>query len=94
MSLGRSRTLRIVAALVVGSVVLTAGGCGALDLKQREWIFRPQRDLPATPAEQGLKYEDIWLAVSEAVGGNPERIHGWWVPASVEMRLDSQPSGS
>lgn len=79
---GTSRALRIFAAATAASAVLGAAGCGVLDLKQREWIFRPQRDLPATPAEHGLKYEDVWLAIGDSVDGDRQRIHGWWIPAA------------
>jgi hypothetical protein len=60
----------------------TAGGCAYLDVKQREWIFRAQRDVHATPADHGLKHEDLWLAVKGA-GPADERVHAWWIPAAA-----------
>jgi pimeloyl-ACP methyl ester carboxylesterase len=59
----------------------TAGGCAYLDVKQREWIFRAQRDVHSTPADHGLPHEDLWLAVAGA-GPDAERVHGWWIPAA------------
>jgi hypothetical protein len=59
----------------------TAGGCAYLDVKQREWIFRAQREVHATPADHGLPHEDLWLTVKGA-GPADERVHGWWIPAS------------
>jgi alpha-beta hydrolase superfamily lysophospholipase len=67
--------------VVLAAATLTAGGCAYLDVKQREWIFRPQRDLHATPSEVGLRYDELWLTVPGA-GPEAERVHGWWIPAA------------
>jgi hypothetical protein len=68
-------------AVVLAAATLAAGGCAYLDVKQREWIFRAQRDLHSTPADVGLRYDELWLTVP---GGGPEgeRVHGWWIPAA------------
>ena len=50
---------------LVAAVALLAG-CATLDQKQREWIFRPQRDVHATPADVGLRYDELWLTVAGA----------------------------
>jgi hypothetical protein len=68
-------------AVVLAAVTLTAGGCAYLDVKQREWIFRPQRDVHATPADIGLRYDEVWLTVPGAAPEG-ERVHGWWIPAA------------
>jgi alpha-beta hydrolase superfamily lysophospholipase len=68
-------------AILLAAVTLTAGGCAYLDVKQREWIFRPQRDVHATPADVGLRYDELWLTVAGA-GPEGERVHGWWIPAA------------
>lgn len=70
-----------VVAVLLAAVTLGAGGCAYLDAKQREWIFRPQRDVHATPADVGLRYDDLWLAVPGAAPEG-ERVHGWWIPAA------------
>jgi hypothetical protein len=77
MSIRFTRSL----AIALAAVTLTAGGCAYLDVKQREWIFRPQRDVHATPADVGLRYDEVWLTVP---GATPEgeRVHGWWIPAA------------
>jgi alpha-beta hydrolase superfamily lysophospholipase len=67
-------------AVVLAATTLAAGGCAYLDVKQREWIFRPQRDLHATPADVGLRYDELWLTVP-AGGPEGERVHGWWIPS-------------
>jgi pimeloyl-ACP methyl ester carboxylesterase len=72
----RKATLWTVAALVVA----VAGGCGMLDIKQREFIFMPHKGLTLTPAEHGLTYDDVWLRVG--ANGSEQRVHGWWIPAS------------
>jgi hypothetical protein len=70
---------RGVAALLAAAAL--AGGCAYLDVKQREWIFRPQRDVHATPADTGLPYDELWLTVPGAAPEG-ERVHGWWIPAA------------
>lgn len=72
--LRRSVVVAIVAA------VLGAGGCAALDVKQRELIFRPVKDYGGSPADYGLSFEELWLPV--AGDDRAERVHGWWIPAS------------
>jgi pimeloyl-ACP methyl ester carboxylesterase len=67
------------ASVVVASASAIGGG-SYLDLKQREWIFRPQRELHATPADYGLRHEDVWLAIPSAQDTSRERVHGWWIP--------------
>ena len=74
-----ARVLRRLAAAAIGAGVLAGTGCAYLDAKQREWIFRAQRDVHSTPADYGLAYEDVWLKVADAPG---ERVHGWWLPAT------------
>jgi pimeloyl-ACP methyl ester carboxylesterase len=73
-----TRLLWSSAASVALFSALAVGGCSYLDLKQREWIFRPQRDLHSTPADYGLRHEDVWIAIPSAA--ETERVHGWWIP--------------
>ena len=60
--------------------VASAAGCAYLDTKQREWIFRAQRDLHSTPASYGLAFEEVWLTVAGDGDGARARVHGWWIP--------------
>ena len=76
----RAGVARLAAAFAAGIAVLGAGGCAYLDVKQREWIFRPQRDLHAAPDSYGLKYEEVWLTVAGQTDDTHERVHGWWIP--------------
>lgn len=68
-------------AVALAAATLSAGGCAYLDVKQREWIFRAQRDVHATPADAGLRYDELWLTVP-GMGAGDERVNGWWIPAA------------
>jgi alpha-beta hydrolase superfamily lysophospholipase len=76
----RLRGGRWLAAAMAAIAVASAAGCAYLDTKQREWIFRPQRDLHSTPASYGLPFEEVWLTVAGDGDGARERVHGWWIP--------------
>jgi len=69
------------AILVCLAAAAAASGCAYLDVKQRELIYRPVREVADTPADRGIAFEDVWLAVPRASGDGDERVHGWWVPA-------------
>jgi uncharacterized protein len=76
----RTRAARWLAAATAALAVASAAGCAYLDTKQREWIFRAQRDIHSTPASYGLPFEEVWLAVAGDSDGARERVHGWWIP--------------
>ena len=70
--------------LAAGAAVVLLAGCAALDTKERELIFRPDRSETRTPADYGLAFEDVWLSVPAASGGDAsEKVHGWWMPAAA-----------
>lgn len=65
--------------------VLAAGAtayvaiCALMYVFQERLLFLPNvpgRELPATPAAAGLRFEELELATADG-----ERLHGWWVPA-------------
>jgi uncharacterized protein len=66
---------------VIGASALTGflvlliglGGC-RLD---REFIYHPDRPIPATPEAAGLPYEDVYYKTVDGV-----RLNGWFVPSS------------
>jgi pimeloyl-ACP methyl ester carboxylesterase len=70
------------AILVSLAVAAAASGCAYWDVKQREMIFRPVREVADTPADRGIAYEEIWLTVPRVSGDGDERVHGWWMPAA------------
>jgi len=49
--------------------------CAYLYLAQGRQIFKPLRDIEATPADYGLPYEDIDFRSGDSV-----RLNGWYVP--------------
>ena len=59
-------------------VVLAVGYGGAmwyLWARQRKLIFSPSRDVLQSPADVGLKYEDVWIPIA----GHATSLHGWWL---------------
>src|SRR5262245_59869103 len=75
-----TRARRWLAAATAAFAVVSASGCAYLDSKQREWIFRAQRDIHSTPATYGLAFDEVWLTVGGDTDGARERVHGWWIP--------------
>jgi uncharacterized protein len=59
-------------------ILCYGGACWYLWAIQRELIFLPSRDLQQSPADLGLNYEDVWMAIP---GGSPAQLHGWWLQA-------------
>jgi fermentation-respiration switch protein FrsA (DUF1100 family) len=53
----------------------------ALSFLQGRFIFAPTKTIEATPANFGLKFNEVWLSISTS-NSNPDHIHGWWIPAS------------
>lgn len=43
---------------------------------QGSMVYHPSRDLNATPADGGLKFDDVYLTTTDGV-----KINGWFVPA-------------
>ena len=66
-------------------LVLIMGGCAFVDLKQREFIFRPTAEIAGTPADFGFEFEELWLPVTNSAltPAGTERIHGWWIPSAT-----------
>lgn len=58
-------------------------GCVLLESKERELVFRPERDYARSPADLGLRFDELWLAVPRLEGAGQERIHAWWLPADA-----------
>ena len=61
-------------------IVVYALACTYLWARQGHFIFMPRREIKKTPAIHQLAYENIYVVVADK-NGNPERIHGWWIPA-------------
>ena len=80
---GAGRFAQRTALAALALLLLAGSGCATLDSKQREWIFRPNKELVRTPADYGLAYEELWLAVPGGDGAS-QRVHGWWIPGSPD----------
>jgi uncharacterized protein len=52
--------------------------CLVLFFGQNRLIFFPPKTLDRTPAAFNLRYQDVWLPVSNQSGS--DRMHGWWIP--------------
>lgn len=62
--------------LLLAAALAPAAGCAALDVKQREWIFRPVR-ATATGPDTPPGVQDLWLPVP---GTDDAKLHAWWAP--------------
>ena len=69
---------RVQAAVVAGAllVVLIAGACGVMFLRQESFVFFPERALTGTPADLGLPYESVQLRTADGLA-----LGAWWVPS-------------
>ena len=86
MPLNRKAT----AAIAGVTVAAVLGGCAALDMKQREWIFNPVKEdwrgysgLPAGVQEFWLDIgSGTTVASRQAIpaGDKSQWIHAWWMP--------------
>ena len=74
------RLLKIVG-LLLGVLVLSfLTGCWNWFIESQ--VFFPDRTIDQTPADFGLRYEDIWFESADHV-----RLHGWLIPASTPTYL-------
>lgn len=71
--------LAVVAAAAGLLVVLYAGACGFLFLRQNYLLYTPKATVRHTPASMGLAYQEVWLPVPNS--RDAEQVHGWWIPA-------------
>ena len=88
---------RRTASLSIATVTIAAvvGGCAALDVKQREWIFSPAKEDWRGFAGVPEGTQEFWLDVADgrtvaqreqipatAKDGAAKWIHAWWMPAA------------
>ncbi|MBI4212849.1 MAG: alpha/beta hydrolase [Chloroflexi bacterium] len=67
------RLLRFLLALGAAALGLLA----ARDTIERSFIYFPARDLITTPADAGLRFEDVFFTAADGVP-----LHGWFVPGT------------
>ncbi|TFZ02188.1 alpha/beta fold hydrolase [Ramlibacter henchirensis] len=68
-------------ALSVLLAITFAVGCSTLDEKQREWIFQPSDRAWGGSASYADGMQDVWIAFTSRVTGEPARLHGLWLEA-------------
>jgi len=61
--------------IAVTAMIAYAGVCGYVYLFQDRFLFKPTREIEATPAAIGLEYEDVTLTAGDGVS-----LHGWYIP--------------
>lgn len=65
--------MSLVIALVLGYLAI----CLLVSLREPHMIYLPSRGFIGTPADVGLKYEDVTLTTADGV-----RIHAWHIPGA------------
>ena len=68
--------MQIVLTCLVLFIIGYGGATWYLWAKQRKLIFLPSRDVHQSPADFGLRYEEVWVPVG---GGPATSLHGWWL---------------
>jgi len=68
-------------ALALVLLALSLAGCAALELKERELVFRPTREVAGWYSGMPDGVQEIYLPVGAPDA--PERIHAWWWPAEA-----------
>ena len=60
-------------------MAVAIGGCAALEMKERELLFRPVKEAAVWYNGTPATVQEIWLPVGD--GAPKERMHAWWWPA-------------
>jgi fermentation-respiration switch protein FrsA (DUF1100 family) len=68
--------------LFVLSLLWLAGTAHGLETMDRHFIFFPDRTLYATPAAEGLAYEEIIFPAADGIS-----LHGWYLPGNPDRPL-------
>ncbi len=76
---GYKKTLTLF--LIVLAIFLVTGCIG-------NFIYHPQKELTATPADVGLKFESVSFPARDGV-----MLSGWWVPASSQKETGKEERG-
>lgn len=73
----RSPGVRVVRALVATVASLYVLAAAAIWFAQTKLLYHPRKTLDATPADLGLKFEPVRLAL------HGDQLAGWWVPSKI-----------
>lgn len=68
--------------VLLGSSVAIAyfSACLFVLFRQNRFIFLPSTTVEITPEFYNLRYQDVWLPVTNR-SGRVSQLHGWWIPA-------------
>jgi uncharacterized protein len=75
--------LALLITLAVASACAYAALCLLFYQGQWQLVLHPSRTITATPASQGLKFDEVRFDYTET--GSP-RLAGWWIPAETDAR--------
>ncbi len=78
--MGQRRRLIVVALVAVAVAVAVFSFSRWGSVIERRFIYFPDRDLIADPADMGLAFEEVRLAARDGV-----QLHGWFVPGDSEV---------
>jgi len=73
----RPLLFRVVRALLATVACLYVGLAAAIWFAQTSILYHPRKTVDRTPADLGLKFEPVRLAL------NGDQLAGWWVPAKI-----------
>jgi fermentation-respiration switch protein FrsA (DUF1100 family) len=73
----RSPGVRVVRALLATVASLYLLASAAIWFAQTRILYHPRKTLDATPADLGLKFEPVRLAL------NGDQLAGWWMPSKI-----------
>lgn len=73
-----SLPIKILLGLLGLAIAAYLAACLFLYLRQTRMIFFPTAAIETTPANFGVRFEEVWIPVGKA----GERLQGWWMPAS------------
>ena len=73
----RSLSLRITLGALV--IAVFAAGCGSLEVRERELVFRPVKGEAGWYAGTPAAIQDLYLPVNDSP--DAQKIHAWWYPA-------------
>jgi hypothetical protein len=71
--------------IAVAAAALCAYGTLCLLFYQGQWqmVLHPSRRIEATPASQGVKFDDVRFDYTET---GVAKLEGWWIPAVADSR--------
>ena len=75
--MARFKLWQIILVIIVWGLALWTIGCNGT-----RFLFSTDKQVTATPADLGLKYDEIWFDAADGIS-----IHGWSIPGQADMPL-------